>query len=138
MFNLKRSPSFLLSKCNQKAKELAVESLKEFNLTPAQAVVMTCLYKQDGLSQLDLGMNSGKDRTTISGIINRLVMLGYVDRITDPNDRRSTLVYLTPKAREIEEQLEQEGNFVNHQLTQMLEETEKEQLLTLLTKIWNG
>lgn len=138
MFNLKKSTSFLLSKCNQKARELSLDSLKRFNLTPAQAVVLTCLFATDGLSQLELVNKTGKDRTTISGIINRLKMLGFVDRVSDPNDRRSTLIFTTEKARALMEELEVEGHQVNAELTKALTDEEKATLKALLTKIWKS
>jgi len=35
----------------------------------------------------------------VTSLVERLVQIGYVERGTDPNDRRSQLIRMTPKGR---------------------------------------
>ncbi|MGE7664711.1 MarR family winged helix-turn-helix transcriptional regulator [Ureibacillus composti] len=135
MFELNDSLSFLLSKCNQKAFALAQERLIEFNLTPEQAVALTYLFKKDGINQLQLGEMIQKDRTTVSGIVNKLVTLGYVIKGTNPSDKRSSLLFITEKAISIKDVMLQQAVEVNKFLTKDLTDQEREFLLTMLKKI---
>jgi len=135
MFELNDSLSFLLSKCNQKAFALAQERLIEFNLTPEQAVALTYLFKKDGINQLQLGEMIQKDRTTVSGIVNKLVTLGYVIKGTNPSDKRSSLLFITEKAISIKDGMLQQAVEVNKFLTKDLTDQEREFLLTMLKKI---
>jgi len=135
MFELNDSLSFLLSKCNQKAFALAQERLIEFNLTPEQAVALTYLFKKDGINQLQLGEMIQKDRTTVSGIVNKLVTLGYVSKGTNPFDKRSSLLFITEKALSIKDVMLQQAVEVNKFLTKDLTDQEREFLLTMLKKI---
>lgn len=135
MLELNNSLSFLLSKCNQKAFAIAQERLGAYDLTPEQAVALTYLYKKDGINQLQLGEMIQKDRTTVSGIIHRLVTVGYVIKGKNPSDKRSSLLYLTQKARAIEEEILKHAVEANETLMKNLTVQEQQQLISTLEKI---
>lgn len=135
---LNNSISFLLSKCHQKALAIAHDNLEEFNLTPEQAVALTNLFKKDGINQLQLGEMIQKDRTTVSGIVNRLVNLGYVTKRTNPSDKRCYLLHVTEKALSIKEDLFKKVVEINNQLTKDFTDQEREVLIFLLKKIRNS
>lgn len=138
MFELNDSLSFLLAKCNQKAFSIAQERLAAYDLTPEQAVALTYLYNKDGINQLQLGEMIQKDRTTVSGIIHRLVAVGYVIKGVNPSDKRSSLLYLTQKARAIEGEILKHAVEANETLMQSLTEQEKQMLISILQKIRNS
>lgn len=137
MFELNDSLSFLLSKCNQKAFALSQERLVEFNLTPEQAVALTYLLKKDGINQLQLGEMIQKDRTTVSGIINKLVALGYVIKETNPSDKRASLLYVTEKVISLKDVILEQAVEVNKYLMKDLTDQEQEFLIASLKKIRN-
>lgn len=138
MFELNDSLSFLLSKCNQKAFALSQERLSEFNLTPEQAVALTYLFKKDGINQLQLGEMIQKDRTTISGILNKLETLGYVRKGTNQSDKRSSLIYVTEKALAIKDAMLDQAVEVNKFLSKDLTDQEREFLIATLKKLRNN
>jgi DNA-binding MarR family transcriptional regulator len=76
-----------------------------------------------------------KDRTTISGIVDRLEKEGLVARSRNPEDRRTHLIYLTPRAFDLKDELEWLATQANTEATAMLTKTEKEQLEKILIKI---
>ncbi|WP_338449467.1 MarR family transcriptional regulator [Niallia oryzisoli] len=137
MFELNESLSFLLSKCNQTAFALSQERLSEYSLTPEQAVALTYLFKKDGINQLQLGEMIQKDRTTISGIVNKLEASGYIRKGVNPSDKRSSLIYITEKALAIKEAMLEQAVEVNRFLTKDLTDQERECLITALKKIRN-
>ncbi len=107
----------------------------DFDLTPPQFALLAFLWKQDGLSQTVLGSMAGMDRTTVSGIIDRLEKQGLVERRDDPQDRRSYLIYLTAQGRAYKQKATGAALKTNAAISEKLSPDEKECLVELLTKM---
>lgn len=75
--------------------------LKPHDMTMAQGWVLVHLTREDGLTQSELAARLAVAPVTTSRLIDRLEARGYVERRTDPGDRRSNRVHATPRAREI-------------------------------------
>ncbi len=75
--------------------------LSPFNLTTPQYMVFSALWVGDGITIGELGQRVALDGSTITGILDRMEKNGYVERRPNVEDRRSALVYLTQKAREV-------------------------------------
>lgn len=97
--------------------------------------MLAFLWKNDGSSQIQLGNCMHKDRTTISGIVDRLEKDGLVTRRKNPEDRRTHLIFLTPGGLALRNELENMAALVNSGATFMLTGGEKEQLEIILKKI---
>ncbi len=134
-FEIEKSLGFLLAKTHQYFSSFFKEKLNKYNLTSQQFGMLAFLWKKDGFSQIKLGNCMNKDRTTISGIVDRLEKEGLVTRCRDPEDRRTYLIYLTPRAFALKDELEGLATQANSEVTAMLSEGEKEQLETILRKI---
>lgn len=134
-FDIEESTGFLLSKCHQKAFQIFREKLLPHNLTPPQFAALAFLWKKDGLSQIQLGAAMEMDRTTTSGVIDRLEKQGLVSRRHHPEDRRVFKIYLTEAGNELEHTLSPLSVEANAELTSNLSQKEKESLLDLLKKI---
>lgn len=136
MIDLEYSLTFLISKCNQRAVGIANKCLFELNLTPAQAVTLHTLLIHDEINQLTLGEKIQKDRTTTSSILQRLEEIGYIKRETDPVDRRSSIIYVTQKGKEVQDKLNEKLNEINSTFSENLTNEELDTLNTLLKKLW--
>jgi DNA-binding MarR family transcriptional regulator len=66
-----------------------------------QAWALTLLDAEPGLSLGDLAARMYAHPSTVSGIMDRLVSRGWVRRETDPRDRRSIQLSLTPAGRRL-------------------------------------
>ena len=75
--------------------------LAPFNLTTPQYMIFHALWMEDGITIGELGQRVSLDGSTITGILDRMEKNGYVERRPNAEDRRSLLVYLTPRAREV-------------------------------------
>ena len=80
--------------------------------------ILVHLYRQDGQTQQALARTAVKDKAAITRLLNGLEKKNIVLRIPDQNDKRSNLVYLTNKAKELKPHL---VGFVE----EMLEEAEQ-------------
>lgn len=59
--------------------------------------VLSCLWREQGVSQQALADGTVKDKASLTYLIANLEKKGYVCRKEDPQDRRNKLVYLTPE-----------------------------------------
>lgn len=72
-------------------------------ITPEQWTVLAYLWEKDGVSQQKLCDATFKDKPSMTRLIDNIEKLGLVERKAHRNDRRSNLVFLTTKGKEIEE-----------------------------------
>ena len=70
-------------------------------LTPSQLSVLASLNRHGPLTLTDLAEIEGVAQASISGIVGRLAEKGLVDRVPNPEDRRSTLVQMSPQGRAV-------------------------------------
>lgn len=70
-------------------------------LSLAQARALTFLSKEEGLRLIDLADRLELTPMTIGRLMDGLVELDIVERRADPNDRRATRIFFTPKGAEL-------------------------------------
>lgn len=89
--------SFLLDRTARKVKQYAQQQFKsgEFDVTVDQWLVLKNLSENELLSQTELASLVFKDNPTLTRIIDLLSKKGYVERVTNPQDRRSFQLHLT-------------------------------------------
>ena len=75
--------------------------LKPHDMTMSQGWVLVHLVRENGLRQSELAERLEVATVTTSKLIDRLEARGYVERRSDPEDRRSNRVYATPQAKAI-------------------------------------
>lgn len=92
--------------------------LAPFGLTSPQYFVFNALWMGDGISVGELGKRVSLDSSTLTGIIDRLEKTGYVERKINPDDRRSILIFLTDRAREVGPQILEFANELDAKLRQ--------------------
>ena len=80
-------------------------TLQGHDVTPEQWVVLYRLYESQGLTQVDLGERTVKDKTSITRILDRLESKALAERRRDANDRRSQRIFLTAEGRTLVEHL---------------------------------
>jgi DNA-binding MarR family transcriptional regulator len=79
--------------------------LKPYHITTEQWSVLRTLNESDEISQKELSRRSDKDQATLTKILDLLVKQENVERLANPQDRRSFLVKITPKGAKLVEQL---------------------------------
>lgn len=91
----------LLELVGKKLRQIQRQNIREMDLTPPQYYILTTLWKKDGLPFYELADGCQCTRATITGIVDTLEKKGLVFRETNPKDRRSLLVKLTPKGKSL-------------------------------------
>ncbi len=69
-------------------------------VTPAQCHALLELAELDGTSLMVLSERLKLDASTLSRTVDSLVRAGYVDRVVDPDNRRSVRLGLTAEGRQ--------------------------------------
>ena len=92
----------LLDQVARRLREIQRKTVSEINLTPPQFQTLRLLWEQDGQPFKDLAEANGCTRPTMTGIVDTLEKNGLVSRQPNPEDRRSLLVTLTEKGRDLE------------------------------------
>lgn len=96
---------FILERTTRITKLSFTKAFKKMNvdITPEQWVVIDALDKKGAMHQKDIGVQSFKNAPTISRIIDNLVKKGFVERSTQNDDRRKTLIVLTEEGKNVVE-----------------------------------
>lgn len=71
------------------------------DLTPVQYAALTAIKKHSGLDQVTLAALIAYDRTTITGVVDRLVQKGLVVRRANDRDRRVRELLITDEGQNI-------------------------------------
>jgi len=92
----------LINKLNKKYDKQQRKIVKNDNLTPPQYSILTQLWESDGKQFKELASACCCSPSTITGIVDTMEKHDLVFRDKNPADRRSLLVKLTNKGKEIE------------------------------------
>jgi DNA-binding MarR family transcriptional regulator len=110
------------------------DMLSEHDLTLAQWVILSALWRQDGMLINEIADYSGNNAPAASRIVDRMEEAGLVQRVPSDSDKRVVLVCLTDRGRSYD-YLSDFHERVNAKLLKGLSEEEAEQLFELLAKV---
>jgi DNA-binding MarR family transcriptional regulator len=92
---------FRLIRLHTRSRLAIANRLRAFDLSVPQCDVLSTLTEREGISQQDLAARLYVTKGNISGLIDRLVAGGLVERRALAGDRRSHAIHLTPAGREL-------------------------------------
>ena len=76
--------------------------LKELNLTYTQYIVMLVLWEKDGVTVGEICRRLMLDSGTLSPLLKKMSVLGYLEKKHSKEDERSVLIYLTEQGRALQ------------------------------------
>jgi DNA-binding MarR family transcriptional regulator len=133
---------YLLMKVSKELKYALSKELVCYELTTSQWAVLKQLEIEEAYhssfskrTAVEIAAKLDLDKPTISGIINRLYEKEMITKTRHPDDKRATILYLTPKAKELIPALELVSNKVIDESLINFSSEEKEVFLNLLEKI---
>lgn len=135
MDNLNLKALIALSRSGNTVHKQEYKTIKEGGLTVSQFSVLEVLYHKGDMrisEIIDKILATGGNMTVV---IENLIKEGLAKKYTDINDRRATLISITPKGVSlIEEILPKHIENIN-QIFQVLSTEEKEELIRILKKL---
>lgn len=130
---------YFISRTKANMIKFIENKLKENNLNdliPTHGNILTALYESNKkLTMKEIAKKIGKDKSTVTSLVNKLINLGYLKKEQSTVDRRVTYISLTEKARDIEGKF----NFISSQVKETaykdFTDEEKGEFLRLLRKL---
>ncbi|MFX0070170.1 MAG: MarR family winged helix-turn-helix transcriptional regulator [Candidatus Hermodarchaeota archaeon] len=143
--NLTRSDSLsslsttfdLIFRINKKFRGFQRKIFTKYNVTVPQYCVLRHLGMLGGLQLKDLASKCHISRPTMTGVIDTMEKNKVVARVNNPEDRRSILVILTKKGKEIYSQIPKQEKIAKT-CCFALKSNEIEQMNILLEKFDNN
>ncbi len=126
----------LISYLHRQNQKMLVKQLVPYGIGGGgQHTFLKLILARPGITQDQLTNELKFDKATTTRSVKQLMESGYVERRVDPNDRRSYLLYPTPKALEFSPVLQSILNKFNKEFARNLTNEEEDQLIFLLQKI---
>ena len=75
------------------------------NMNPTRLGILLALADQDGVIMSKLGQRLFVEKSTMTGVIDKMEADGLVERKSDRTDRRALRISLTPKAKRLNEKI---------------------------------
>lgn len=94
-----RTPGHFISRVHRGMTRIGDARLKALGFATAQLPVLGALHSGEKRSQTDLARYAKVEQPTMAQLLARMERDGLIMREPDPNDRRSSLISLTPEAR---------------------------------------
>ena len=107
-----------------------------FDISYEQWSILIHLYRNDGQTQQALARTAVKDKAAITRLLNGLEKKNIILRVPDRTDKRSKLIYLTHKAKELKLPLMALVEEMLSEAEQGIPEQEMAQCRTALNKIF--
>jgi len=132
---LHRKPGYLIRRLQQMAVSIFLEETSRFEVTPVQyaAIAAVCVFP--GIDQLRLANAIGFDRTTISGVVDRLESKGLVVRKVSGTDRRARLLFPTAAGIRLLEEVQEATDRVQNRILAPLSASEQKAFLEFLNRL---
>lgn len=111
------------------------EALRDISIHVGQDRALCQLWKEDGITQIQLSERMGCEPPTVSNMVKKLENYGLVQRCRDKNDARMSRVFLTDRGREIQVPVSEIWNKQEEILFQGIEQDELVLLRHILQKM---
>jgi DNA-binding MarR family transcriptional regulator len=126
---------FLLSQLGGQSSKRWSERLDRLGLEPREVMVFRFVATAEGRSQSEIARAIGLPASRIVALVDRLEERGWVERRASADDRRSHALHLTPRGRELFEQVAALSAEHEADLARSLTAEERATLLELLGRV---
>lgn len=103
-------------------------NLKDCQLTHQQIMIIQLVAHKKQITMSELCDEMSLNKSTVSGIVQRLEQTGYVKRIKDESDRRNTYVVFSDKGKEFAMNFK---NTINESFDKIFTSFNEEELIEL-------
>jgi MarR family transcriptional regulator, temperature-dependent positive regulator of motility len=134
-FDPNKSPSHLLHRAQQLAADLHAEAFGGIGLTQRQLAVLAALEANSGVSQTDLVVQTGIDRSTLAEMVARMEAKGLMERTKSTTDSRANAINLTDTGRDALAVAIPKLQAIDKGVLALLPSSRRDSLIDLLTRI---
>ncbi|MGB5823826.1 MAG: MarR family transcriptional regulator, partial [Proteocatella sp.] len=130
---------YFISRTKQKMIKFIEQKLEEKgidDLIASHGNILTALYENDGkLTMSQIAKKIGKDKSTVTPLIDKLLKLGYINKVRSEDDKRVSFIILTQKGVKLESEFNSITSQVYETAYKGFTPEEKKVFLQLLKKL---
>ena len=115
--------------------KMQTNELFKGKITLPQFFVLNHLDKHDESKMNELARVMDVTTAAVTGIVDRLVRCGYIERTYDPNDRRVINIRLTQKGSDMVKRIGRQRRAVTQEVFGKISKEERESYLAIMTHI---
>ncbi len=131
----------LLSKIRESANRYIIGEMNRWGVTglvPSHGDILFALLKSEALTMKELAEKIGKDKSTVTALVDKLLKLGYLEKTRDTKDSRVIFVTLTESGKALKPMFDSISKDLMELVYRGITEKEKEELLQILLKIYHN
>jgi len=129
------SIGFLLADVSRLLRREFDRRVRQLGLTQAQWRAIAHLAREEGINQSALAERLEVAAITLGRLVDRMEAAGWVRREADASDRRASLLFLTPKAAPILDELQAHADQARAVLMQGISDSRHRQLIATLQQM---
>lgn len=131
---------FLMSRIQRKANRFLAREMRTHHagLAVSHGEILGALMVRGPITMSEIAEIIGKDKSTITALVNKLIRMGYVDRRKEGADQRFTVLLLTPKGQALKPAFFSISRKLRARAYRDIADEERETLVRLLTKLYEN
>ncbi len=127
-----------ISKIREGVNRLIVQGLREHGIdgiVTSHGDIFYVLFRHEELSMQETADLIGKDKSTVTALVDKLIKAGFIEKRQDDADRRVTFIRLTEEGQRLRPDFHEISVTLLARIYAGFTEQEKETLVSLLTRI---
>ncbi len=131
----------LISKIREKVNHLIISELAVHGvegIVTSHGDIIYALIQKPKMTMAEIAAKIGKDKSTVTALVDKLVKLGYVSKERGTEDTRIIYVTLTRKGLDLKPVFDEISQKVLDVFYADVSEKEKEGIFQILNKIYNN
>ena len=108
---------------------------QEIGESPGRFATLTLIARNPGISQTELSLANGRDKSSLTPVVEDLVRRGLVERKRMDNDRRAYSLNLTPGGKKVLTNMTRCARRHERNLDQLIGERDRKKFIRILKKI---
>ena len=126
---------FSLGKISRQMAKVYRDRLTQYGISQPQFFLLIALYEEDDILIIRLAEKVALDKSTLTGILDRLERDGLVKRVSRKENRRSLYICLTTKAHALQNDLTRIYDEINQLFFSRLSEQERDVFDVVMKKL---
>ena len=131
----------LISKVREQVNRFIVNEMLKHGIqgiVTSHGDIIFALFNKRRLTMAEIAEKIGRDKSTVTALVDKLVRIGYVTKERDTEDTRVVYVTLTQKGKELKPIFDTISKETLEVFYSGISEKEKEELFRILNKINNN
>ena len=108
---------------------------QEIGERPGRFATLTLIARNPGISQTELSLANGRDKSSLTPVVEDLVRRGLVERARMDTDRRTYSLSLTPAGKKVLTNMTRCARRHERNLDQLIGERDRKKFVRILKKI---